>query len=112
MTREYEPGGAHESIARLFGRRSDGSYQMPDELGSADDLWPLIRRVAVVSGVEVEEVLDMDWIKILEDLLLSVVRTEAMEFRLHVAMNGITRPERSLAELMTIQAADGLLPPS
>jgi len=95
-------------IAPLFGGRPDGSYEVPDDLLRDADLMPVIQKVAEIARVGVEEVLDLDWIELLEDIYVEAVRNEAGRLRGYARRHGHAHLEQKLGDAMAEQAAQQL----
>lgn len=111
MSTPDAPTGIGEILAPLFGGRPDGTYTIPDDLLGDADLMPLIRRVAEIGRVDVEEVLDLDWIDLLEDVYVEAVRNEAGRLRNYARRYGHAHLEQKLGAVMAERAARDLLPP-
>lgn len=103
------PSKIGEIIAPLFGGQPDGTYAIPADLLADADLMPLIKRVAEIGRVDVEEVLDLDWIDLLEDLYVEAVRHEAGRLRYYARKHGHAHLEQRLGDAMAERAAQQLL---
>lgn len=84
-------------IAEVFGRIGD-AYALPDLSGEAIP-HDLIRLVAESLGASVAEVLEMDYVGIVEATNLARVKSEALKLRLHAASNGRADLLRPLREV-------------
>ncbi|MFI7125907.1 hypothetical protein ACIBQ1_09450 [Nonomuraea sp. NPDC050153] len=98
-----------DHIGLMFGRKTDGSYNVPSDLsGKTSEILPLIERIAEARGETPDEVLSLDWISLLESWLCFVVRNEALQLRLYARQNGLHHLELTLAEAMAEQAVKAL----
>lgn len=83
------PDAIHEAISPFFGRRPDGTYEVS---GPGDVVEPapreLLEQMAEASGRNVAEIADMDFIDLLEQIIATAVRTEALNLRIYARMNG------------------------
>lgn len=77
----------HKAVALLLGRQEDGRYQVPslnpDEIPSLE----LIKDLAEITGRSLVEVASMNFIDLLEYIITTVVRTEAMELKTYAIQN-------------------------
>lgn len=104
MSAPYVPTEIGKLLAPLFGGRPDGTYAIPTDLLGDSDLMPLIRQVAEIGRVGVEEVLDLDWIELLEDLYVEAVRHEAGRLRFYARQHGHAHLEQKIGEVMAERA--------
>jgi hypothetical protein len=111
MTASRLPTEIGKILAPLFGGQPDGTYKVPGDLLGDADLMPLIHRAAEIGRVGVEEVLDLDWIDLLEDIYVEAVRNEAGRLRHHARQHGHAHLEQKLGEVMAERAAHDLLSP-
>lgn len=109
MTTSRPPTEIGKILAPLFGGQPDGTYKVPGNLLAEADLMPLIQKVAEIGRVDVEEVLDLDWIDLLEDIYVEAVRNEAGRLRFHARQHGHAHLEQKLGEVMAERAVDDLL---
>ena len=98
-------------LAPLFGGKPDGTYDIPADLHAGADLMPLIHRIAEIGHVGVDEVLDLDWIDLLEDLYVNAVRNEAGRLRFYARQHGLAHVEQKLGDAIAEHAAHKLLSP-
>ena len=109
MTSSRLPTEIGKILAPLFGGQPDGTYKVPGDLLGDSDLMPLIQKVAEIGRADVEEVLDLDWIDLLEDIYIESVRNEAGRLRYYARKHGHAHLERKLGEVMAERAAQELL---
>lgn len=108
MTASRPPTEIGKILAPLFGGQPDGTYKVPGDLLGDSDLMPLIQKVAEIGRADLEEVLDLDWIDLLEDIYVEAVRNEAGRLRYYARKHGHAHLERKLGAVMAERAADQL----
>ncbi|MEU4410734.1 hypothetical protein AB0F88_40040 [Streptosporangium sp. NPDC023963] len=99
-------GNASRYIAELFGRRPDGSYNYgvrsaetdPGTPEAANALWDALCEVADAKGCCLECVLAMSPIDMIEDLLITMVQTEALRLRNHAREHGHSGPNEPMGD--------------
>lgn len=57
------------------------------EQGDPDDLMDTAERLAELRGVDVDEILEMSWLDLIEDLMLNMVRSEVAQIRIFAYEN-------------------------
>lgn len=100
---------AQDHIARLFGRKPDGSYEAPIvfKAGSAEELRAVLGQLAKAKGRPIEGVLNMTWLDMLEGLVSQVVRNEALKLQAYALATGRTDVLKTVgASLAGLAAAE------
>lgn len=93
---------ARERIAGLFGRRSDGTYTMTmaNTTGDPQEFRTEVEAMARVRGCSVAEVLSMTRLQVMEEMLTSIVRTEALELKAYALRTGHLEVLETMGDLL------------
>jgi hypothetical protein len=93
---------ARERIAGLFGRRRDGTYTMTmaNTTGDPQEFRTEVEAMARVRGCSVAEVLSMTRLQVMEEMLTSIVRTEALELKAYALRTGHLEVLETMGDLL------------
>jgi hypothetical protein len=87
----------HRILGRFFGLAQSGSYEIPVQKPDVPE--DLVYEVADQLGLDVDELLEMDYIDLLEKGITAAVRTEALQLRIYAYESGrsdLTAPMRPI----------------
>uniref|UniRef100_UPI003F497EF4 hypothetical protein n=1 Tax=Nonomuraea sp. CA-252377 TaxID=3240003 RepID=UPI003F497EF4 len=93
---------ARQRIAGLFGRRSDGTYMVSvaDVAVDPEEFQTEIEAMARVQGCSVADVLAMTRLQVIEEMLVSIVRAEALELKAYALRTGHLEILETMGDLL------------